>query len=83
MRSFKVVVHEEDDNNDGFWAEVEELPGCFGAGDTLEELRQDISDAIESYLIALKDNGWPMPEPKTITEPVLETWQVAVPALVE
>jgi len=83
MRSFTVVVHEEDDKNDGFWAEVEELPGCFGSGDTLEELRQDITDAIESHLLILEDQGSPMPEPKEITEPVFERWQVAVPALVD
>ena len=83
MRSFTVVVHEEDDKADGFWAEVEELPGCFGAGDTLQELREDITDAIELYLNALEDNDWPMPEPKKSTEPVLETWQIPAPALVD
>jgi len=83
MRNFTVVVHEEDDKADGFWAEVEELPGCFGSGDTLDELRQDISEAIELYLNALTDNGWPMPEPKKSTEPVFETWQVPGPVLVD
>jgi predicted RNase H-like HicB family nuclease len=80
---YTVVVHEEDDKADGYWAQVVELPGCFGSGETLEELREDITDAIGLYLNALEDNSWPMPEPQKPTEPVLQTWQVAVPALVD
>jgi predicted RNase H-like HicB family nuclease len=39
----------------GYWADVPALPGCFGAGDTLDELLQDVQYAIESYLSALDE----------------------------
>ncbi len=38
-----VRVHRE---NDTYWAEVVELPGCFASGDTLDELTQALSEAI-------------------------------------
>ena len=34
----------------GFWGEVLELPGCYGSGETLAELKSDIVDSIEAYL---------------------------------
>jgi predicted RNase H-like HicB family nuclease len=45
--NIKVIVHEEDG---GYWAEVPALPGCFSQGDTLEELQENIKEAIEGYL---------------------------------
>jgi predicted RNase H-like HicB family nuclease len=79
MRTYTVIVHEEDDKADGFWAEVKELPGCFASGETLEELEQDVRDGIETYLLALKEMGHPDPEPKVITEPELCRWEISVP----
>lgn len=45
--TYQVHVHEDDD---GLWAEVEELPGCFASGDTLEELQESLVEAIGLYL---------------------------------
>ena len=83
MQSFTVIVHEEDDKADGFWAEVQELPGCFGAGETLAELKTDIREAIELYLQILKDEGCALPASKTIEEPEFLRWHMTVPELVE
>ncbi len=44
---YTVTVHEEDG---AYWAEVEELPGCFAAGDSAEELRDALMEAIGLYL---------------------------------
>lgn len=38
----------------GYWAEVENLPGCFTAADTLEELNANLKEAIASYLGSLE-----------------------------
>ncbi len=43
-----VRVHEEDDGP--LWAEVLELPGCFASGDTLDELREALEEAISLYI---------------------------------
>lgn len=46
-REFRVLVHEEDGS---YWAEVEELPGCFASGRDLDELREAVEEAITLYL---------------------------------
>jgi predicted RNase H-like HicB family nuclease len=80
MRTYTVIVHEEDDPADGFWAEVEELPGCFGSGETLDELEADIKDAIESYLLALEAHGQPIPKGRRRRplESGTRRWELAV-----
>jgi len=46
-RTYQAVVHHEDGS---YWAEVPELPGCFAAGDTLDELKESLIEAIVLYL---------------------------------
>jgi predicted RNase H-like HicB family nuclease len=41
-----VRVHEEDGS---YWAEVVELPGCFASGETLDELRMALGEAIRLH----------------------------------
>ena len=42
-----VLVHQE---RDGFWSEIEELPGCFASGRTLSELGSALAESIGLYL---------------------------------
>ncbi|PYV18784.1 MAG: HicB family protein [Acidobacteria bacterium] len=44
----KVVVHEAEEG--GYWAEVPAIPGCASQGDTLEELMNNIKEAVEGCL---------------------------------
>lgn len=44
----KVVVHEAEEG--GYWAEVPAIPGCASQGETMEELMQNIREAIEGCL---------------------------------
>ena len=44
----KVVVHEEPEG--GYWAEVPAIPGCATQGETLEELLQNLYEAVEGCL---------------------------------
>ena len=41
-----VILHKEDN---GYWAEVPALKGCFSQGDTLEEIKTNIRDAINAW----------------------------------
>jgi predicted RNase H-like HicB family nuclease len=34
----------------GYWAEVVELPGCFAAGDSFDELFESLHEGIRLYL---------------------------------
>jgi predicted RNase H-like HicB family nuclease len=49
MMELEVIVH-HDSETDGYWAEVVQLPGCFAAGHTREELEESLKDAIALYL---------------------------------
>lgn len=60
-RAYTVLVHEDTDGS--YWAEVEELPGCFGSGRTLTDVETDIKQAIEVYIDALKELGQDIPAP--------------------
>ena len=42
---------------------VPELPGCMTDGDTIEEAAKNAEEAIESYLMTLKDLKKEFPEP--------------------
>lgn len=44
----KAIIHEAEEG--GFWAEVPALPGCSTQGDTMEELTENLKDAIALWL---------------------------------
>jgi predicted RNase H-like HicB family nuclease len=35
---------------DSYWADVSELPGCFATGDTLDELFESLREGVALYL---------------------------------
>lgn len=45
----------------GFVASVPALPGCLSQGETFEEAKKNILDAIEGYLAVLKEDGNELP----------------------
>jgi len=48
---------------DGCWvAEVPSLPGCISQGRTKEEALNNIKEAIQAYIDALKEDGIAVPE---------------------
>ena len=47
---------------DGFWvAECPSLPGCVSQGETRETAITNIREAIEGYVLALLEDGLPVP----------------------
>ena len=40
---WKVKMHHEEDS---YWAEVVDLPGCLASGDTIDELLEALTEAI-------------------------------------
>lgn len=44
----KIVVHKAEEG--GFWAEVPAIPGCATQGDSMDELMQNLREAIEGCL---------------------------------
>ena len=48
---------------DGKWVvECPSLPGCVSEGSTREEAIKNIKEAIEGYVLALQEDGLPVPE---------------------
>ena len=46
---YPIIVH-SDPGTAGFSASVPDFPGCYTAGDTLEELTANVQEAVELYL---------------------------------
>jgi predicted RNase H-like HicB family nuclease len=44
----KVIIHEAEEG--GYWAEVPALPGCMTQGQTMQELIENLYDAVEGCL---------------------------------
>jgi predicted RNase H-like HicB family nuclease len=56
----QVLIHP---GEDGYWvAECPSLPGCVSQGATREEAIQNVKEAIEGYVLSLKEDGLPVPE---------------------
>lgn len=55
----QVIIYQ---GEDGFYvAECPSLPGCISQGETKEQAIINIKEAIEVYILALKDQGLPIP----------------------
>ena len=61
----KAIIHEAEEG--GFWAEVPALPGCSTQGESLEDLTENLKDAIALWL----DVGEDEIEPQS-TDRILE-----------
>lgn len=44
------------------------LPGCFSAGDTLDEALDSVREAIDLHLEGMAEEGTPLPEPRLLAE---------------
>ena len=65
MRRYAVVIEK---TKKGYGAFVPDLPGCVAAGDSYEETKQLIRDAIPFHIESLRSHGDPVPEPTTRVE---------------
>lgn len=61
MYLFGAIVRPDGDG--GFWAEVPDLPGCYGQGDTEVECVQSMSNGLETHLAAMLADGLEIPKP--------------------
>ncbi len=57
------VVIEKSENNFGAW--VPDLPGCVSTGQTLDEVKANIAEAIAFHLESLIEHGEAVPQPGT------------------
>jgi predicted RNase H-like HicB family nuclease len=57
---YAIVIEKAEGN---YGAYVPDLPGCVAVGDTIEETRREIREAIELHLKGMRADGLPIPVP--------------------
>ena len=60
------VVIEKGERN--YSAYVPDLPGCVSVGDTLEEAKAEIREAIRFHLVGMQEDGLAIPKPSSRAE---------------
>lgn len=66
MRFF--VAIEPGDDEHAFGVVVPDLPGCFSAGDTLDEAFENAKEAIDLWCETVMEDGGMIPPGKTLAE---------------
>jgi predicted RNase H-like HicB family nuclease len=61
---YPVVLHKDPDSDYG--VAVPDLPGCFSAGETIDEALVEVVEAIECHIEGLLIDGEPVPSPTSI-----------------
>ena len=60
---YTIKVVREDENT--WFARVEELPGCITEADSAEEATEMILDAMAAWIEIALEDGYPIPEPRS------------------
>jgi predicted RNase H-like HicB family nuclease len=61
---YLVVIEKAEDGT--FSAYVPDLPGCVTSGDTIDETKRLIREAIQLHIDSLRSHHEPVPEPTTV-----------------
>ncbi len=76
------IAIEPGDGTHAFGVVVPDLPGCFSAGDTMDEAIDNAKEAVELWLETVIDDGGAVPEPSSIAKhqanPEFSGWVWAV-----
>jgi len=59
------VIFEHPDSAENWSAFVPDLPGCVSVGDSFDECRENIQEAITFHLQGMREDGEPIPAPST------------------
>lgn len=62
------IVIEPGSETTAFGVVVPDLPGCFSAGDTLDEAIENSKEAIALWIETVLDDGGTVPQPKPVAE---------------
>lgn len=76
------VLIEPGTDTTAFGVVVPDLPGCFSAGDTLDEALANAEEAVAAWVDAALDQGGAIPAPSSaaavVKQPGQEDWIVAI-----
>ncbi|WP_338086820.1 type II toxin-antitoxin system HicB family antitoxin [Magnetospirillum aberrantis] len=81
MMRYPILI-EEGSEDTAFGIVVPDLPGCFSAGDTLDEAMESAKEAVAAWVDCALDNGTAIPAPSKLEDvrrlPGYEGWSVGV-----
>ena len=60
-KRFKVII-EPESSEGGYSVHVPALPGCASQGETIKEALANIKEAIQLYILSLKEDKLPIPD---------------------
>ena len=63
VKEYTVLVLKE--RGRGYWVQVPALPGCYTTGDTVDEALRNAREAIETHIMALKEDNQKVPRDVT------------------
>ncbi len=76
------IFVEPGDRKHAFGVVVPDLPGCFSAGDTLDEALDNAREAVATWLESQLDSGEGVPAPTTV-DAHLKEYKGWIPSVVE
>ena len=62
---YAIVIEKADSN---YSAYVPDLPGCVSTGETIDEVKQNIAEAVEFHIQGLIEDGEPVPPPTSLSD---------------
>ena len=60
---YAMIIEKGDRNYSAYFPD---LPGCIATGETLDEVKQRMREALELHLRGLREDGLPIPEPSLV-----------------
>jgi predicted RNase H-like HicB family nuclease len=54
----------------GYSAHIPDLPGCIATGQTLEQTKRRMTEAVALHIQGMQEDGDPIPQPTTIVDNV-------------
>jgi predicted RNase H-like HicB family nuclease len=68
MAKYTIIIEK---TKTGYSAYVPDLPGCITVGDTIDQVKDHMKEAIQLYIEELKLTGQKIPEPRTQSDVVV------------
>ena len=62
---YAIVIEKAASN---YSAYVPDLPGCVSTGETLDEVKRNMEEAVALHLKGMIDDGSPIPPPTTVSD---------------
>jgi len=62
--------YEFDEQTKSWCASLDVLPGAYAQADTVEEVRAELAEVIEEYVLVSLQEGHPLPEFKNFRNPI-------------